>query len=146
MALRGRNTVVELYGPGGTKVLQGEDVVSFRWGNNSDIKEDGYLGNDSDSLEEVYKSVGFTLVLNHRTGAVADFNDFLTKRSKGYQENQPKCKIATEYVFPNGDTRTQIFPDCKFKGAGMDSKDRESNVDTSFDGMCRVSNKQVVGT
>lgn len=146
MALRGRNTVVELFGPGGTKVLQGEDVVSFRWGNNSDIKEDGYLGEESDSLEEVYKSVGFTLTLNHRNGAVADFNEFLAARAKGYQENQPVCRIASEYNLPDGTTHTQLFPDCKFKGAGMDAKDRESNVDTTFEGMCRISKKQVVGT
>ena len=134
MALRGRNTVVTLKGNGGSTVaggLEGTDITAFSWQTNVDVKKDDYLGNQTKKHEEVYQDGSAKITLNHLSPTVAAF--ILALGSRARQEVSFDVRITSKFDYPDGTSKTYLFNKCKFAGAGMDSKGREDNVDTTFD-------------
>lgn len=138
MALRGRNTVVTLKGPGNATVaggLEGNDITSFSWQTNVEVKKDDYIGNQTKKHEEVYQDGSAKITLNHRSSAVAAFILALGQRAR--QEASFDVRIVASFDFPGPnntvETKAYVFNKCTFAGAGMNAGNREENVDTSFD-------------
>lgn len=138
MALRGRNTVVALKGPGNALIagsLEGNDITSFSWNTNVEVKKDNYLGNQTVTHEEVYQDGSAKITLNHRSSAVTAFILQLAQRAR--QEISFDARITAKFDFPGAnnvvETKTYIFNKCTFAGAGLNSGGREENVDTTFD-------------
>lgn len=149
MALRGRNVIVALKGPGGANIaggLEGNDIVSFSWQTNVEVKKDDYLGNQTKKHEEVYQDGSAKITLNHRSSSVAAFILALGQRAR--QEVSFDCRITAKFDFPGPNNtvepKTYVFNKCTFAGAGMNSGAREDNVDTSFDISFEIAEPQTL--
>lgn len=138
MALRGRDTTVGMNTGPLAEVLEGDDVVSFTWNHRQEVKSYRFFGDSADRHEEKYKDTVVRLTLNHRSPAVVQF--MVNLAARGRQETSGmKVKISTKYKMPNGETQKIVFKDVKFEDAGMNTEDRESNVNTVLVGYCRLA-------
>lgn len=138
MALRGRDTTISLSTGPLAQVLEGDDVVSFKWEARQKVTNLRFFGNTSDTHLETYQDVRIELELNHLSPAVIQFITNMSARGR-LDIMGMVVKITTKYKMPNGETSKILFDDVKFENMPMVSGSREDNVVTPLVGYCKLA-------
>jgi hypothetical protein len=99
------------------------DVKNCEFTPQFEIKEEGYLGEKTNRMDDVYNGVKGSLELHIHSGDIFDFIQAIKDRA---QRNAPDLvfNVAGIFSFPNGEIRTVTIPDAKFGATPISTNDR----------------------
>jgi hypothetical protein len=110
-------------------------ISSFNAEFQSETKVQGYLGEKGNRTDDIFNNVKFDIELNIFDQDWFTLQKAIIDRQKritpGLQIN-----IMAVMFFPNGQTPTVLFPDCKFGSIPLNIANRGDYVKVKLDGVC----------
>lgn len=95
--------------------------------------EKGYVGEQSDRLDEVFKGIGGTFEAHDSDGSVLEFAMTIMQRAKRRIAPIPKVTVKTVITFPENGRRALVtMPDCKFSDIPVSIGGREEHGSFRF--------------
>lgn len=113
------------------------DVMNFNFEIQSEQKVQGYIGEPSNRVDDIYNQTKLDFEMNNHS---ADWQAFVQAILDRQARRTPDIvfNIAATFFYPSGDTKTITFPDVKFGAIPINIASRGDYVKWKFDGICEA--------
>ncbi len=113
------------------------DIQNFNFEVQSETKIQGYLGEPSNRVDDIYNQTKLDFEMNNHS---PDWQAFVQAILDRQARRTPDIvfNIAALFFYPSGETRTITFPDCKFGAIPINISSRGDYVKWKFDAVCEA--------
>lgn len=134
LRIKGQECSLIISGPGG--IAQITDIKSFTIDFKLEKKQEGYVGQTSDQMDDIYMVTDVELELHSGVPGIFDFVSALILRA---QKRTPFFTVSGNGVFnfPNGQRRKVTLPDLFFSNVPTAVSARDQYVNWKLNASCQ---------
>ena len=122
---------------GGKMLSEITAFQSFTWQYDIEEKNEGYLGEDSDRPDSIYKMASGSFEIVPESPDVIDLQKFIADKAARRLANDEQISATCRSVFPDKRTRRVTFPDMQFGNLPTNTGGRADYVKSTFAWRCR---------
>jgi hypothetical protein len=132
-AIKGQEVSISIT-VGGALQTQIDSVQSAEIEWELDLLEEGYLGEFSDRVDNVFKLMRVSLTVHLTSEDYLALADAIVARAQRRAGGAPQIDVIGTFRFPNGDIPTLLIPDVSFESIPLNIGGRDEYVEQTLSG------------
>jgi hypothetical protein len=107
-----------------------------------DLLQEGYIGETSDRVDSVYKTISISVTGHANSQAYIELADAIARRAQRRSGGALRIDLVGTFAFPNGDFPSLVIPDVFFESIPFNIGGRDEYVEFTLSG--RGSNYTII--